>query len=203
MRTQKFMRVERHPDFDKYYETHKDLVHGLAWDIAKRYKLRHDELLGYCILKLNAILYCYDEKQSAFSTYLAWSIYRGYMREFVRYESEYGSRVVKERYKEAVVDKAAAKLFNSTFDPSGTVLEEIPSREEDEDVIKEDIWPKVKEVLTPKEFEIIRLHYIEGKSAAEIGRLVGVSRQRIGQYRQRALEKLKQLKELKCLVTNN
>jgi len=49
-------------------------------------------------------------------------------------------------------------------------------------------WVEVTPWLTPREKEILKLRYLRKKSYVEVGKRLGISRERVRQIEQRALE---------------
>lgn len=54
------------------------------------------------------------------------------------------------------------------------------------------LWEIIEETLSNRQFEILRLHYIEGKSLPEIADKYGITRQRVHQIEQKAFSRLMQ-----------
>lgn len=197
-----FMNYSRHPDFDRRYEEMWKLLHKLTWKIAKRNNWRFLDVIGYTVIKFNAILYTYDPTKGAFSTYIFHSLYKSVLHEYRAIDSENDTywRYQHKREEDGTVGVTALHEVHKMSYNSDMPLDinNIPAPTDRPPLT--DIWGTIKAVLCPRDYKVIRQLYLEHRSTAEIARELKVSRQRVNQYKVQALAKLKEVKELECLL---
>lgn len=173
---------------------------GLIWKISHRYWRPNrnvttlDDIRQVFISGWMYAATVYDRRrQVAFCSYATWWG-ESYVRRFLIREHSHGFR--DGGMFKRLVRKPRPVSMNAAFGKAGLrFADTVPARRdlhaEETPEFPEDFWGRVYKFLDPVKREIIRLRYREEKTLEEVAVVIGVTRERVRQIEQKALEKIR------------
>lgn len=186
----------RHPRLDEFWRDHHKLLRYYCRRLQKAYGGSTHDYLGTLILRLNRILWTFDESRSRFSTYFSCRLHDDVWRTWLRRESEwrdvlfYAMHTRDERKKDTHV---AYATYESEYN-----LYRVPDRDEGwaQDVLEcfgsaQALWEFLVRGCNGRERFVLEQHFREGATIQVLGDFMGVSKQRVQQIEARALKHIK------------
>lgn len=198
---------EKHPEFDEYWEKHKNFVFWTANKIARKMEADREGLTGTLTLWFNHLLYSYDETKGKFTTYFFRHSLAVIIREWLRYESESWSVFYHNQNRDEddviLTDKNFAeheanyKLYRVPEEDMSDIMEVVHFFE-----TVEECWEFMTRSLERRDREILLLYFREDLTLLQIGKKFGVSRERIRQILERAKGKVRERLKMVSAFTN-
>ena len=177
---------ERHPKFDETLATVGTALYKIAAVSAKRYKTSKQELLGTAVLIMNHLLYTFDPTRNVkFFTYFLACAPKMLVQCWVKHEAEY---------------KHCHATWGNRIEVSGLSSDTLSYLDEDKTPIQElleslgsDVWQSLCSKLYRTDRKMLELHFKEGMTLTEIGKLLSVTRSHVSYRIYKALASIRRL----------
>lgn len=197
-------RAERHPDFDKFWESHGQLVWWWATRLARIFNSIHkmntqaEDYVATLTIRLNYCLHLYQEDRGfLFSTYYGVQIYEYVLRELCKDTERWNYRLYATRSDpESKRQERQIKAYTQEVDHRFYM----PPDEYD-DVWASDfidfmggigeMWDSICKCLDKRLKDVILLRFKHGLTLAQIADDWKLSRERVRQLEVRALDKIR------------
>ena len=189
-------RKGKHPDFDTCWEANKGLVWWVCTRVAKTFGGEAADYLGTYALRLNRCLYGFDPTKGKLTTYFMQRIYEDVLRNFLRYESE--TRALWWAKEHSTQEALKQLEVEYTFHEAGNMLYRVPEEDAEDmqhildsfDTIAE-CWEFFCRGLDGKRRFVVECYYREGLTLEEIGDRLKISKERVRQLRNSALDRIR------------
>lgn len=193
-------RLPRHPDFDRYWDSHGGYVYYLANLMAKSLNRRAEELypnrgrpfrgadfVGVLTTRLNYCLHRWNPDKGALTTYLHKRFRAFAFTHFLRYESEYwAAQHWNERNGHDVkVESAESREFHESEYFLYRVPDEFDSTwaQDVVDLFESPIhlWEFLAKGVPERSVNVMLWYYRDGRTYESIGESLGISKERVRQ----------------------
>ena len=186
----------KHPDFDEMWKKYKWVVYDAACRMTFMYPYDTDQLIGSLVLQFNNCLYNFDPKKEKFSTYFNTRIKGRTVQDWLRYESESWAVRYWKNSSDATITREAEVTYATHEQLSRLYM--IPERKEDwvDEVIEafettERLWEYLTRYMTKRDAYILTQFYKYKIPEHEIGNALKITKQRVNQLKQRAIQQMK------------
>ena len=177
------------------WNKHEKLAWYWAFKIGQRFFYRSEELIGSLWLHMADCARLWDEdKGSKFGTYYSTRVFSKIIQEFIRFDCERRDLI---HYQSNSKDEDFhnARVVKEAYEADYYLYRVPPDDEAFDEILKcfpttDDLWSFIRGCLSKREADVIELHYRNGCSMKYIGDGQGVTKQRIYQIHERALEKV-------------
>lgn len=190
------MALARHPDFDQYWQEHKNFVWWMAKRCSKTFGGDRADYLGTLTIHFNRCLHTYDKDRSKWVSYFGRNCYRTVINQFLKYESEYWSvnNYAKTTSKE---DKKETHAIYGSFE-ADNYLYRVPDKDDywtstilDCFDTHEDAWRFMTRGLKERDVYIMERLYKHDETLGLVADRLQVTKQRVQQIESRALKHIR------------
>lgn len=191
---------KKHPEFDKYWLEHKNLVWWMSKKLSERiHGFGPRDFVGSLTLWFNHVIYSYDPDKGKFSTYFLRHCYSYVFKNWVRRESQSWDNFVKDYHKSELRKEMLESQQNYATHEIDFHLYRVPEQDESDmqaviecfDTV-EDCWEFMTRYLDKRDKEIVSLYFRDDLTLQQIGDKFQISKERVRQLLERIKKHIRQ-----------